>query len=71
MDVSTFLYCNSFSFGITPSVALLKSAERMRILEKEVEMKRVKMVQSTRYLGQSGRVKGQDKDKTENVWEDT
>jgi len=31
VDVSTFLYRNSFSFSITPSVALLKLAERMRI----------------------------------------
>lgn len=31
VDVSPFLYCNSFSFSITPSVAMLKSAERMRI----------------------------------------
>ena len=32
VDVSTFLYCHSFSFSITPSVALLKSVERMIIL---------------------------------------
>lgn len=35
-------------------------------------MKRVKMVPEHKILrAKGGRVKGQDKDKTENVWEDT